>query len=95
MMRKKRRDNLARIVWEYADSRSLEFLPFSGIHYRLSDAGFMTVDIWPTPGKYWVKDCDYSGMGLNIIERGGETGELPFGKDKIYEYLDRLMYGKA
>lgn len=87
----RRKDNLARIVWEWADKRSLEHIPFSGIHYRFSDGGYVTMDVWPSTGSYYIRQTDYVGMGVGAIEREGEKGKLPFGKE-IEPFLDKIFY---
>lgn len=93
--REHRSDNLTRTIWEYADKRTLELTPFSGIHYRLSDSGYTMLDIWPTTGRYYILSTDYAELGLREIERGGEKGFLPFETEVIYKFLDAIFYGPS
>jgi hypothetical protein len=93
MSKKKRRnDNLRATIEEYAESRTFDLKEFSGIHMRLTDSGFTSMDIWPTTGRYYITMTNYIDQtDKSIVERGGEKGLLPFG-DEIYKYLDRIFF---
>lgn len=76
---------------EYAKSRTLEFNQYSPYHMRLSDSGYVCIDIWTT-GKYYVKQTDYYLVANKpITERGGEKGNIPGGK-RTYRFLDKLFF---
>lgn len=90
--RKHRTDGLAKIIRSYSKSRTVELLEFSDIHKRLTDE-YTVIDIWPTTGKYWISATSYHLMtDKKIVERGGEKGQMPFGEDKIYDWLDKLFF---
>lgn len=96
MMGKKRRrsDNLRKILTGYAESRTLElFIYNDGLHLRLVDEAFTTIDFWPSTGKYWILNTNYVKQTKNrVAERGNEKGYLPLGEDKVFEYLDQIFY---
>lgn len=74
---------------EYANSRALDLKKYSPYHMRLMDGGFIFIDLWTT-GRYWIMATDYSEMGFEMIERGGEKGQLPM--DNLEAFLDTLFY---
>lgn len=76
----------------YAEKRMLDFHQYSLYHMRVMDGGFVVVDIWTT-GRYYVVMTDYLEMlEGNVVERGGEKGQLPL--DNLEEFLDILFYGQ-
>jgi hypothetical protein len=94
MSRKKQWHNHELESWlsDYAEKRALDFHKYSEYHMRLMDGGYIAIDIWTTE-KYWVKQTDYFKItDKTIIERGGEKGTLPYGKENIEEWLDKLFY---
>lgn len=92
--KRKRGDDLRKVLARYAESRTLELLVYNeGLHLRLVDESFTTVDVWPSTGKYWVLNTNYfKQTDKKVAERGDEKGFLPFGEDKIFDYLDQIIY---
>lgn len=83
-------------VKAYADSRTIELMEYNdGIHLRLTD-GFTTIDIWPSTGKYWVKETNYyrqlEGTGHSLVERGGEKDYLSAYTERAHKTLDSIFY---
>lgn len=67
----------------FAGEYDIELQKFGlGIHWRLS-GGFAVLDIWPTTGKFYIKELPI-GRGFAAQERGGT---LP----KDYEKLDKFL----
>lgn len=79
-----------RNVRDYCASRTLDLFEFdNGRHMRVNDGNLTIVDIWPSTGKYWVKETNYEGAA---IERGGETGFIPVAKEAVFEHLDEIFF---
>lgn len=93
MSKKRRRnDNVLQTLNAYSDSRTIDVIQFSELHCRMTD-DFTSIDFWPTTGRYWIMKTNYfeqGGKGVN--ERGSEKGELPHGKDSIFQFLDELFF---
>lgn len=90
--RKHRQDNLLNVLKDYSNSRTIDLKMFSDIHCRLTD-DFTILDVWPTTGKYFVLKTSYFEMGgKGVVEKGGEKGLVPFGKDRIFDYLDNIFF---
>jgi hypothetical protein len=53
------------------------------LHWRLTGAS-ATLDIWPTTGKYWVKDVPLGYQGLR-------NEKLPHDLDKLESFFRRLF----
>ena len=83
---------LPKRLYDYAESRALEFHIYSQYHMRLMDGGFTVLDIWTT-GKYYVLATDYLEMlgPRKAIERGGEKGMIP-DNSKMQVWLDKLFF---
>ena len=83
---------LPKQLYDYAQSRALEFHLYSQYHMRLMDGGFTVLDIWTT-GKYYVLATDYLEMlGPRMaIERGGEKGLIP-DRYSMHDWLDELFF---
>lgn len=76
----------------YAHSRSLDEHAYSPYHFRLMDGGYTVVDLWTT-GRYYVLTTDYAEMtDGNVVERGGEKGQLPL---PFEPFLDELFFPEA
>lgn len=77
---------------EYAYTRNLDFYRYSEYHLRIMDQGITVFDAWTT-GRYYVLDTNYHKLtDKTIVERAGEKGHLPFGKEKIFKFLDKLFF---
>ena len=91
-MSRKRFDSLIQTLRDYAESRTLELTEFTDIHTRLTD-GYTVMDIWPTTGRYYILSTNYADMTTKpIVERGGEKGFVPLGKNKIFDWLDIVFF---
>lgn len=89
-------NRLREILKKYSDSRTLEHFEYGdGIHQRLTDS-FTCIDIWPSTGKYWVKETNYykqlEGTGLSLVEKGGQKGYVSSDKNKAFNLLDGIFY---
>lgn len=94
MSRRKSRQvyGLPAMVKLYARNRTLDFYRYSEYHMRLTDSGYICIDIW-TSGKYWVKETNYYKMtDKPIIERGNEKGWIPENYPELEKFLDKLFY---
>lgn len=80
---------LASRLSNYAETRTLDFHQYSKYHMRIMDGGYTVLDIWTT-GRYYVLTTDYSEMGIEVIERGGEKGNIP--ENMLDEFLDHLFF---
>jgi hypothetical protein len=81
---------LAEALQEYTESRKLDFHQYSPYHLRIMDGGFVVLDVWTT-GRYYIMMTDYNELtDGNVIERGGEKGQLPI--TKIEEFIDQIFY---
>lgn len=79
-------------IADYASSRTIELLEYNdGLHLRLTDGLIATVDIWPSTGRYWIKETNYVHEWPGTIERGGEKGWLP-GKAELEAFLDKIYF---
>jgi hypothetical protein len=55
------------------------------------DGGYTVLDVWTT-GRYYVVTTDYLELfDGNVVERGGEKGQIPL--DKLWGFLDTLFFG--
>lgn len=69
----------------FAGEYDIELQVFGqGIHWRLT-GGFAVLDIWPTTGKYWIKEVPF-GKGFSTDDR---SGVLPYN----YLELDKFLRG--
>lgn len=60
----------------------------TGIHWRLSNT-WATLDVWPTTGKYWIKDVPFGrGFSMKADER---LGWLPWDYNKLDKFLKALF----
>lgn len=89
-------NRLTKILEKYAESRSIELMKYNqDLHLRLTD-GFTCLDVWPSTGKYYVKDTSYheqlEGTGLSLVEKAGQKGYISSYDDKAIEFLDGLFY---
>lgn len=89
-------ERLRKVLKKYADSRTLELFEYNdGIHTRITD-GFTTIDIWPSTGKYWVKETNYyrqlEGTGLSLVEKAGQKGYVSSYEEKAFDLLDNIIY---
>lgn len=74
---------------EYGESRMLDMHQYSPYHARIMDGGYVVVDVWTT-GRYYILMTDYNELtDNNVIERGGEKGQLPI---TFEEFLDNIFY---
>lgn len=74
----------------YSEVRALDLHQYSPYHFRIMDGGYIVVDLWTT-GRYFILTTDYDEMtDGNVIERGGEKGNLPV--DKLSDFLDDIFY---
>lgn len=86
--RNKHIPNFDTILRTYAENHLLDLYQYSPYHYRLTDSGYTTVDMWTT-GRYYVMTTDYLELvGEGMVERGGEKGSLPTNLD---DFLDKLF----
>ncbi len=76
-------------VQAYADARSLDFHLYTPYHMRITDGGYVTLDMWTT-GRYYVLMTDYLAMVGGGIERGGEKGSVPI--KELEPWLDMLFF---
>lgn len=73
----------------YAASRMLDLHQYSPYHFRIMDGGYVVVDLWTT-GRYFIMMTDYLELtDGNVVERGGEKGQLPLTFEK---FLDDIFY---
>lgn len=89
---------LPTLLHNYAEERGLEFHQYSKYHMRLIYSSYIStaahgetvvcLDVWTT-AKYWVKETTYLH---GIVERAGETGQLPVKKKPLYAWLDKLFF---
>lgn len=87
---------LTTILDSYAESRMIELAKYNDdLHYRLSD-GFTCLDVWPSTGKFYVKETNYvkqlEGTGRKMVERGGQKGYISSYEDQAIDLLDKLFY---
>lgn len=82
---------LSEKLLEFAESRTLDFHQYSPFHMRITDGGYVVIDVWTT-GRYFVLMTDYAELSPGVIERGGEKGKMP--KD-IYKFLDKVFFPEA
>jgi hypothetical protein len=77
----------------YADSRLLDLHQYSPYHARIMDGGFVVLDIWTT-GRYYILTTDYDEMtDGNVIERGGEKGQVPISSvEDLESFLDLIFF---
>lgn len=85
--------SLPEVLSNYARERGVIYHNYSKFHNRLIYQGtekeaVAIIDIWTTH-KYWVMQTNYLH---GIVERGGEKGEFPSGKKKIYKFLDEFFF---
>lgn len=76
----------------YTKRRSLEFSQYSQYHMRVSDGGYIVLDVWTT-GRYYILTTDYAEIAEGTIERGGEKGFLP--TNNLDNFLDKIFYPEA
>jgi hypothetical protein len=81
---------LAETLQDYTESRALDFHQYSPYHMRIMDGGYIVLDVWTT-GRYYIMMTDYTELtDGNVIERGGEKGQLP--TQDIPNFLDKIFY---
>lgn len=79
---------LPTLLHDYAEDRGLEYHRYSPYHMRIIYSDTLILDCWTT-SKYWVKESNYLH---DIVERGGEKGNLPIKKKPLYKWLDKLFF---
>lgn len=80
-------DKLLGIV---ASTKLLDLHRYSPYHFRITDGGYTTLDIWTT-GRYYVLTTDYQQfIGEGHVERGGEKGQLTL--ESTEEFIDKLFF---
>lgn len=78
---------------EYTNRRMLDFYQYSPYHFRISDGGFVVLDVWTT-GRYYIVMTDYKEMtDGNVAERQGEKGQLPI--ENVTPFLDKIFFTEA
>lgn len=76
----------------YADAYLVDLHQYSPYHFRLMDGGYVVLDCWTT-GRYYIMITDYAAMtDGNIIERGGEKGQLPRDTKKLIKFLNEIFF---
>lgn len=82
---------LSERLTNYAEKRLLDFHQYSPYHMRITDGGYVIVDVWTT-GRYFVVMTDYYLFLDGVVaERAGEKGTLPL--DTLWPFLDTLFFG--
>lgn len=77
---------------DYAEQRLLDIYQYSPYHLRIMDGGYVVLDLWTT-GRYYVVMTDYlEKYDGNVVERGGEKGQLPI--NDLWPFLDKLFFGE-
>lgn len=77
-------------ITAYSEVRALDLHQYSPYHFRIMDGGYVVVDLWTT-GRYFILMTDYATMtDGNVVERGGEKGDLPV--NKLSDFLDDIFY---
>lgn len=92
-MRRAKAERFARVtpvLRRYARTNGFRHYAYNEeIHQRIVSP-IVVMDFWPTTGKYYIKETDYSGSGA--LERAGETGWLPEKVSKIEPFLDQVFF---
>lgn len=71
----------------FAGEHDLELHIFGeGVHWRL-EGTMATLDVWPTTGKYWIKDVP---LGLTAHR----SGHLPHDYNELDKFLTSLFKGR-
>src|SRR6476661_8702993 len=84
---------LAERLANYADKRVLDFHQYSPYHMRITDSGYVILDIWTT-GRYYIVMTDYYlFLDDAIPERAGEKGSIPYEAEKLWSFLDTIFFG--
>lgn len=72
----------------FCDEHEIDTRVFGdGVHWRLKN-GRVTLDCWPTTGKYWIKQTN---LRTGLSERMNETGQLPHDYNKLDTFLRELF----
>lgn len=73
----------------YAEKRMLDLHQFTPYHGRITDGGYVILDVWTT-GRYFIVMTDYEDLtNGSENERGGEKGQLPL---TLESFLDGIFY---
>lgn len=84
---------LADKLAQYADGKLLDLHQYTPYHLRLTDGGFVALDVWTT-GRYFILMTDYAAItGYKQVERQGEKGQLPL--NGLDDFLTEIFYPYA
>lgn len=77
---------------EYAEKRMLDFHQYSPYHMRITDGGYVILDLWTT-GRYYIVMTDYYlFLDGAIPERAGEKGSID--TNNLWPFLDKIFFGE-
>lgn len=93
--RKKHRPGFEDLLRRYADSRLLDIDVLAGGQLRITDSGYIKIDVWTTGKYHIVQDNSHEITECHVISRQTERGTLPVERVEVGRFLDKLFFYAA